>query len=105
MIAGLLAGVGAILIGGTRPLTLSAALGPALLLRALGASMLGGLSSIWGSFVGGIAIGIVEALVLWNYPVGGVLELVLAVVILVSMLLKPGLGRRPARCARAPTGR
>ena len=93
VIAGLLAGVGAILIGATRPLTLSVALGPALLLRALGAAMLGGLSSIWGSFVGGVAIGICEALVLWNYPVGGVLELVLAIVILLSMLLKPGLGR------------
>ena len=55
--------------------------------------MLGGLTSIWGSFLGGIAIGICEALVLWNYPVGGVLELLLAVVILLSMLLKPGLGR------------
>jgi ABC-type branched-subunit amino acid transport system ATPase component/ABC-type branched-subunit amino acid transport system permease subunit len=93
VIAGLLAGVGAVLIGATRPLTLSVALGPALLLRALGAAMLGGLSSIWGSFVGGVAIGICEALVLWNYPVGGVLELLLAVVILLSMLLKPGLGR------------
>ena len=58
VIAGLLAGVGAMLIGATRPLTLSVALGPALLLRALGAAMLGGLSSIWGSFVGGVAIGI-----------------------------------------------
>jgi ABC-type branched-subunit amino acid transport system ATPase component/ABC-type branched-subunit amino acid transport system permease subunit len=98
VIAGLLAGVGAILIGATRPLTLSAALGPAILLRALGAAMLGGLNSIWGSFAGGIAIGVCEALVLWNYPVGGVLELVLALVILVSMLLQPRLGRtRQAR--------
>jgi ABC-type branched-subunit amino acid transport system ATPase component/ABC-type branched-subunit amino acid transport system permease subunit len=98
VIAGLLAGVGAILIGATRPLTLSAALGPAILLRALGAAMLGGLNSIWGSFAGGIAIGVCEALVLWNYPVGGVLELVLAIVILASMLLKPSLGRsRQAR--------
>ena len=55
--------------------------------------MLGGLTSVWGSFLGGIAIGICEALVLWNYPVGGVLELLLAGVILLSMLLKPGLGR------------
>jgi ABC-type branched-subunit amino acid transport system ATPase component/ABC-type branched-subunit amino acid transport system permease subunit len=99
IIAGLLAGIGAILIGGTKPLTLSTALGPTLLLRSLGAAMLGGLNSIWGSFVGGIAIGVVEALVIWNYPVGGVLELVLAVVILVSMLAKPGLGR--ARGARS----
>ncbi len=93
VIAGLLAGIGAVLIGGTRPLTLSVALGPALLLRSLGAAMLGGLTSVWGSFLGGIAIGICEALVLWNYPVGGVLELLLAGVILLSMLLKPGLGR------------
>jgi ABC-type branched-subunit amino acid transport system ATPase component/branched-subunit amino acid ABC-type transport system permease component len=95
VIAGLLAGVGAILAGGTRPLALSAALGPSLLLRALGASMIGGLRSIWGSFAGGIAIGIVEALIIWNYPVGGVLELVLAGLIVVSMLARPGLGRGP----------
>ncbi len=94
-IAGLLAGVGAILAGGTRPLTLSMALGPALLLRALGASMIGGLRSIWGSFAGGIGIGIVEALIIWNYPVGGVLEVVLAALIMVSMLVRPGLGRQP----------
>jgi ABC-type branched-subunit amino acid transport system ATPase component/ABC-type branched-subunit amino acid transport system permease subunit len=94
-IAGLLAGVGAILAGGTRPLTLSAALGPALLLRALGASMIGGLRSIWGSFAGGVGIGIVEALIIWNYPVGGVLEVVLAAVIMVSMLARPALGRGP----------
>jgi ABC-type branched-subunit amino acid transport system ATPase component/branched-subunit amino acid ABC-type transport system permease component len=94
VLAGLLAGVGAILIGGTRPLTLSAALGPALLLRALGAAMIGGLDSIWGAFAGGIAIGVCEALIVWNYPVGGVLELVLAVVILVAMLCRPRLGGR-----------
>ena len=105
VIAGLLAGVGAVLIGATRPLTLSAALGPALLLRALGASMLGGLSSIWGSFGGGIAIGIVEALVLWNYPVGGVLELVLAIVILAQHAAQAGPRTAAGRCARAPTGR
>ncbi len=90
-IAGLFAGVGAVLAGATRPLTLSVALGPALLLRALGASMVGGLRSIWGSFGGGILIGVVEALVIWNYPVGGVLEMVLALFILGSMLLRRGL--------------
>ena len=41
--------------------------------------MIGGLRSIWGSFAGGIAIGIVEALIIWNYPVGGVLEVVAGV--------------------------
>ena len=99
-IAGLLAGIGAILAGGTRPLTLSVALGPALLLRALGASMIGGLRSIWGSFAGGVGIGIVEALIIWNYPVGGVLEVVLAALIMVSMLVRPALGRAARRRQR-----
>ena len=62
-------------------------------LRTVKSSPGAALNSIWGSFVGGVAIGVVEALVVWNYPVGGVLELVLAVVILISMLAKPGLGR------------
>ncbi|MGE3590254.1 MAG: ATP-binding cassette domain-containing protein [Ilumatobacteraceae bacterium] len=97
VIAGLLASVGAILAGGTRPLTLSAALGPSLLLRALGASMIGGLRNIWMSFLGGIGIGVVEALIIWNYPVGGVLEVVLAALIIVCMLVQPGLGRRGSR--------
>jgi ABC-type branched-subunit amino acid transport system ATPase component/ABC-type branched-subunit amino acid transport system permease subunit len=87
-IAGLFAGIGAVLAGATKPVSLSIALGPPLLLRALGASMIGGLKSIWGSFGGGIFIGVVEALVIWNYPVGGTLELVLAIVILASMLLR-----------------
>ncbi|HEY5874289.1 MAG TPA: branched-chain amino acid ABC transporter permease/ATP-binding protein [Ilumatobacteraceae bacterium] len=95
VIAGLLAGIGAILAGGTKPLVVGAALGPALLLRALGAAMIGGLRSIWGTFLGGVGIGIVEALIIWNYPVGGVLEVVLAVVVIGSMLVRPGLGRGP----------
>ncbi len=93
MLAGLLAGVGAILIGPTRPLAIGSALGPALLLRALAASMIGGLSSLPGTFAGGILIGVIESLILFNYPVGGVLELVLAFVILASLLLERRLSR------------
>ena len=66
-IAGLLAGIAAILVGPTRPINLNAALGPSLMLRGLGAAMLGGLLSLPSAFAGGIAIGVVEALVLWNY--------------------------------------
>jgi ABC-type branched-subunit amino acid transport system permease subunit/ABC-type branched-subunit amino acid transport system ATPase component len=94
-IAGLLAGIAAILIGPTRPLAFSQALGPALLLRALSAAMLGGLVSIPATFAGGVAIGVCEALILWNYPVGGILEVVLVAIILVSLLLKKGLGAGP----------
>jgi ABC-type branched-subunit amino acid transport system ATPase component/ABC-type branched-subunit amino acid transport system permease subunit len=92
-LAGLLAGLGAILIGPTRPLTISAALGPSLLLRALGAAMIGGLASFGWTFAGGLAIGVIEALILFNYPTGGVLEVVLSLLIIGCLLLKPSLSR------------
>jgi ABC-type branched-subunit amino acid transport system ATPase component/ABC-type branched-subunit amino acid transport system permease subunit len=90
--AGLLAGVSAILIGPTRPLALSQALGPQLMLKALAAAMLGGLTRLSSVFVAGIAIGVLEALVLWNSPVGGALDLVLLAAIAGSFLMKKGLG-------------
>ena len=90
--AGLLAGVSAILIGPTRPLALSQALGPQLMLKALAAAMLGGLTRFSPVFAAGIAIGILEALVLWNYPIGGALDLVLFAAIAGSFLMKRGLG-------------
>ena len=102
VIAGLLAGLSAILIGPTRPLAISEALGPALMLRALGAAMLGGLTGFVGVFAAGIAIGIVEALTIWNYPIGGVLDVVLFLIILGSLLVKKGLGQL-ARGSREST--
>ena len=90
--AGLLAGVSAILIGPTRPLALSQALGPQLMLKALAAAMLGGLTRLSSVFVAGIAIGVLEALVLWNYPIGGALDLVLLVAIAGSFLMQKRLG-------------
>ena len=91
-IAGLLAGISAILIGPTRPLGLSEALGPNLMLRALAASMLGGLSGFFAVFVAGLGIGLLEALVVWNFPIGGALDLALLIAIAVSFLAKRGLG-------------
>lgn len=93
VIAGLLAGIAAILIGPTRPLVISQALGPTLLLRALGAAMLGGLASLWGSFAGGVMIGVIEALVIWNYPTGGMLDLAIGLIIVASLLVRRNLGR------------
>ena len=90
--AGVLAGVSAILIGPTRPLALSQALGPQLMLKALAAAMLGGLTRLSSVFVAGIAIGVLEALVLWNYPIGGALDLVLLAAIAGSFVMKKGLG-------------
>lgn len=91
-IAGLLAGISAILIGPTRPLGLTEALGPNLMLRALAAAMLGGLSGFFSVFVAGLGIGVLENLVIWNYPIGGALDIVLLVAIALSFVLKKGLG-------------
>jgi ABC-type branched-subunit amino acid transport system ATPase component/ABC-type branched-subunit amino acid transport system permease subunit len=91
-LAGLLSGLSAVLIGPTQPIQFGDSLGPSLMLRALGAAMLGGLLRLPSVFVGGIVIGILESVVLWNYPNGGVLELVIFVLIVVSLLGKRGLG-------------
>lgn len=91
-IAGLLAGVSAILIGPTRPLGLTEALGPHLMLRALAAAMLGGLAGFLFIFAAGLTIGVLEGLVIWNYPIGGALDVVLLAAIAVSFIVRGDLG-------------
>jgi ABC-type branched-subunit amino acid transport system ATPase component/ABC-type branched-subunit amino acid transport system permease subunit len=92
-VAGLLAGVSAILVGPTKPLLTTVALGPSLMLRALAAAMIGGLVSLPMVFAGGVALGVMEALVTFNYPTGGSLELVLFLVIVGSLMARRGLGQ------------
>jgi ABC-type branched-subunit amino acid transport system ATPase component/ABC-type branched-subunit amino acid transport system permease subunit len=93
-ITGLLAGVSAILIAPTEPISVGVALGPTLLVRALGAAMLGGLTRLPMVFLGGIGIGVVEALVTWNYPNGDATDLVIFAIILISLLLQRRLGQQ-----------
>ncbi len=94
-LAGLFAGVSAILVGPSRPIVeLGAiALGPGLMVRALAAAMLGGLDKLSTVFFSGVAIGVMEALIVWNYPTGGLLEVALFALILVSLLARRGLGQ------------
>ena len=91
-IAGLLAGISAILIGPTRPLGMTEALGPNLMLRALAASMLGGLAGFSPALFAGLAIGLLESLVVWNFPIGGALDIALLAAIAISFFVKRGLG-------------
>jgi ABC-type branched-subunit amino acid transport system ATPase component/ABC-type branched-subunit amino acid transport system permease subunit len=44
-----------------------AALGPATLVRALAAAVIAGMTSFWRAFVAGIAIGVVQALITFNF--------------------------------------
>ena len=93
VLAALLACASAILIGPTRPVLTQVAVGPSLMVRALAAAMIGGLTRIPRVFAGGVAIGVLEALILWNYPTGGMLEVALFAIIIVSLLAQKGLGR------------
>lgn len=93
-LTGLLAGISAILIGPTEPISVGVALGPTLLVRALGAAMLGGLTRLPMVFLGGIGIGVVEALVTWNYPNSDATDLVIFGIILVSLLVQRRLGQQ-----------
>ncbi|MHB8669095.1 MAG: ABC transporter permease subunit [Acidimicrobiales bacterium] len=91
-LTGLLAGVSAILVGPTRPIVTQVALGPQLLVRGLAAAMIAGLVSMPRAFAAGVSIGLIEAVVEWNYPTGGTVEVVLFAVILISLLARKGMG-------------
>ena len=85
-IAGALSALTAILTQPTRGFTSGESFGPDLLLRALAAAVLARMSSLPAAFAAGIGIGVVEQLILWNRPGGGLVELVLFVFIVVALL-------------------
>jgi len=93
-VTGVIAGVSAVLVGPTHPVVTQVAVGPGLLLRALAAAMLAGMASLPRAFAGGIVIGLLEAVISWNYPSGGTLEVVLFVIVILALLLRTGLGQR-----------
>jgi ABC-type branched-subunit amino acid transport system ATPase component/ABC-type branched-subunit amino acid transport system permease subunit len=92
--AGLLAGVSAILVGPTQPVLTQMALGPSLMVRALAAALIGRLVSLPWAFAGGIAMGVLEATVSFNYPTGGTLELVIFLAIIGILLFRRGLSQQ-----------
>jgi branched-subunit amino acid ABC-type transport system permease component len=59
------------------------------LVRALTAALLGGLTSITGAFVGGMAIGIIEALVVAHSTVAGAADTAIFLVLLAALLVRP----------------
>jgi ABC-type branched-subunit amino acid transport system ATPase component/ABC-type branched-subunit amino acid transport system permease subunit len=88
-IAGALAAFTAITVFPTRGFLFQSALGPALLVRALVPAVLARMESLPVVFVGGVAVGVVEQHLIWNYPASpGVTELVLFVVVLGVLMLQ-----------------
>ena len=108
-LSGLLAGLAAILNGPSELIGSTPALiGPTLLLRALTAAFAGGLGSLPQVFGAGVAIGIVEAVIRFNYPAGGTVDVVMLVIILLSLLARPEFRRQvrsTAASAWSLTGR
>jgi ABC-type branched-subunit amino acid transport system ATPase component/ABC-type branched-subunit amino acid transport system permease subunit len=91
VLAGVLATLTAVLINPVRGTIVgvpSTALGPSLLLRALAAALVGGLTSVSWALAGGVAIGIVEAVMFVNVKNPGAVDAVLFVVVLVLVLVR-----------------
>ena len=95
-IGGAVSAFTAVLVLPTRGLITVESLGPALLLRALAAAVIGRMNNLPLAFATGIGLGVLEAFVNLNTSSGGLIEMVLFVVILVALLLQTRLGAREA---------
>lgn len=87
-IAGAVSAFAAILVFPTRGFVTADSLGPGLLLRALVGAVVARMDNLPVALGAGIAVGIVEQELLWNYPRGGFVEMVLVVVILFGLLVQ-----------------
>ena len=93
-IAGALSALTAILTQPTRGYSSGESFGPGLLLRALAVAVIARMDSLPKAFVAGIGLGVLEQILLWNNPSGGVVELVLFVLILFALLSQRAAGAR-----------
>ncbi|HUP86552.1 MAG TPA: ABC transporter permease [Acidimicrobiales bacterium] len=86
-----LAGVAGILITEVRNSLDIASLGNGFLVRALAAALVGGLTSLPGAIVGGLFVGVAEALITTAFNgTEGVPETLLFVIVLAVLLVRPG---------------
>jgi ABC-type branched-subunit amino acid transport system permease subunit len=105
VIAGVLSTLTAVLVNPVRGVIVgvpASALGPALLLRALAAALFGGLTSVTWALVGGVAIGIAEAVMFVNIKNPGAPDALLFVVVLVPVLLRTRGSAREAGWSLTP---
>jgi len=87
ILGGALSGISAILLAAVytfHPLS-----NTLILVRALAAALLGGLTSLPGAFIGGLVVGIVESVAISRTSTGGVVDLAIFMVILLTLLLRP----------------
>ena len=95
-IAGALSAFSAILTAPTQGFTSGDSFGPELLLRAMTAAVIGRMQSLPIAMAGGIGLGVLEQILLWNYQQAGtgLVEVMLFIVILVALLAQRQRGGR-----------
>ncbi len=89
-IAGGLSAFTAIMTQPTQGFSGAQAFGPSLLLRALAAAAIGRMSSLPGAMAAGVALGVLEQILLWNFAQSGLVQVVLFSVILLALILQRG---------------
>jgi ABC-type branched-subunit amino acid transport system permease subunit len=101
IIAGVLAAFTMILLSPQRPVFQIGALGPGILVRALGAALIGRMVNLPVIFAAALGIGVIERIVLGNSTAGGTGDVVLFVVIMAALAFQ---GRELARSTRDGQG-
>ena len=94
VIAGSVSAFTALLVLPTKGFVTGEALGSGLLLRALVAAVIARMVSLPVALLAGVGVGLVEQVLLFNYPQGGLVEAVLFGVILLALLLQKKVGSR-----------
>ena len=87
-LAGVLSAVTAILASPDEANAFSQALGPELLLRALAAALLAAMTSFLVAFGAGIALGVIENILLWNLHQTSTVEVIMFLVLLVVLVAR-----------------
>jgi ABC-type branched-subunit amino acid transport system ATPase component/ABC-type branched-subunit amino acid transport system permease subunit len=93
-IAGALSAFTAILTAPTQGFISGDSFGPGLLLRAMAAAVIARMQSLPLALAAGVGLGIIEQVLLWNYPRAGLVEVTLFVIILITLLLQRQRGGR-----------
>jgi len=94
IVAGVLATLTTLLSAPTAGLTINAAAGPTLLLPALAAAVIAGMESLPIAFAAGVGLGVLDAIVRWNFTKQSVTTVAFLIVILGALLLQREKGRR-----------
>jgi ABC-type branched-subunit amino acid transport system ATPase component/ABC-type branched-subunit amino acid transport system permease subunit len=87
-IGGAVAACTVILVLPTRGFSGGEFLGPGLLLRGLVCAVVARMVNLPVALLSGVALGVVEQLLLFNYPSGGQVEMVIFVIIIIALLLQ-----------------